>query len=505
MADKEVVAIVSDACFKDLPRIIGDSFRTGGRPPTETKAAIIVADDHFNLQAGNRQAAVVILVTGLTSLPGSASASKSESIAIILGLQICRWLSSSPSLYTDCRALVTGTRPMDPLLRSSAQLGDVGGLLHCIRRYREDAMRKHGEGVDNYHWCRGHPERRTPNEQWDTGQWLIWIADHYADLNLAATTELQEAGAVIPEHGRFEVYAADVLGSAWNPGDVTYRMYGLPMAEELLSVILKRRAQLYLETRERTTTNAFPWASSQIALIPGMLKQTMAFKVVENRGRSSKFLWDHIGHGRNQRKWSATESPADPCPLCGNATDDMQHIAVECSNAAMMEKRSQCWLDCRKVLDHALAQGIAGRYALAMIETMEAGRTRDTHAIMLGRPLDYQVRRWDNRFGPQAATMGDTFRKLACRILAITMTAVIALWKCRGLERQCNRMAGESLQQILFEDGCSQESVTQDDYRDHVTGVNDPGLRNRPVAAGGLGAAISRMVVGIEYAPDPPI
>ena len=164
-----------------------------------------------------------------------------------------------------------------------------------------------------------------------------------------------------------------------------------------------------------------------------------------------------------------------------------------------------CWIECHKVLDYATGQGIAGRYALAMIDTMAAGRTRDTHATMLGSPLDYQVRRWDSRFGPQSTMVGDTFRKLACRILAITLMAVIGLWTCRGVQRQSIMMKGESLQQIVFEDGDSQDSAMQDDYRDHLATAHNSGLRNRPVAPGGLGEAISRMVVGIDYAPDPPI
>ena len=198
-------------------------------------------------------------------------------------------------------------------------------------------------------------------------------------------------------------------------------------------------------------------------------------------------------------KWSATGSPEDPCPLCGAATDDMQHVAKECSNVAMMEKRCQCWLECCKVVDHASAQDIAGRYALVMIETMEAGRTKNnTLVIMLGRPLDYQVRRGDSWFGPQSAMVGDTFQKLACRILTITLMAVIGLWTCRGVEWQRNGMEGESLQQILFDDGGTQESALQDKYRDQAT---NQGFRNRPVASGVLRAAINRMVVGIEYAP----
>ena len=217
------------------------------------------------------------------------------------------------------------------------------------------------------------------------------------------------------------------------------------MTEELISVIHRRRARLYLENRARTTTNSFPWGASQIELIPRILKQTATFKAMENRGRCSKFLWDHIGHGRNQSKWAAASNSLNPCPLCGNATDDMQHIAVECPNLAMVEKRTQCWTECRKVLDHDSARGIAGSYARAMIETMEAGRTRDTHAIMLGRPLDYQVRRWDNRFGLQTTTQGNAFSKLACKILSIILMAIIGLWMCRGSERQYIHLKNENI------------------------------------------------------------
>ena len=71
---------------------------------------------------------------------------------------------------------------------------------------------------------------------------------------------------------------------------------------------------------------------------------------------------------------------------------------------------------------------------------------------------EHQIRRWDNRFGPQSTTVGDTFRKLACRILAITLMAVIGLWTCRGVQRQSIMIKGESLQQILFEEGNSQDS-----------------------------------------------
>ena len=210
--------------------------------------------------------------------------------------------------------------------------------------------------------------------------------------------------------------------------------------------------------------HSFPWGASQIALIPGILKQTTSFKAMETRGRCSKFLWDHIGHGRNQHKWNAANNLADPCPLCGYATDDMRHITVEYPNPAMVEARNKCWIDCRKVLDHGSALGIAGRYARAMIETMEAGRTRDTHALMLGRPLDYQVRPWDHRFGPQTTAQGDIFRKLACKILSITLMAIIGLWMCRGSERQNIQLANKNVQQILFDEEDGQDNSRQEDY-----------------------------------------
>ena len=90
LANKEIVAIASNASLKGLPRPLGDTFRSGERPPAETTAAIIVADNTFNPQTGQRQSAAVIMVTGLTSLPGSDTVGKSESIASLVGLQIRR-------------------------------------------------------------------------------------------------------------------------------------------------------------------------------------------------------------------------------------------------------------------------------------------------------------------------------------------------------------------------------------------------------------------------------
>ena len=118
---------------------------------------------------------------------------------------------------------------MDPTLRSTASLSDIGGLLNCILRYREETSRIYGTDADHYYWCRSHPGKRLPQEQWDIGQWLIWTADHYADLEATATVQLTNAGVLALEDGRFEVYAADFLGLAWNPGEAhgrgTYQCY----------------------------------------------------------------------------------------------------------------------------------------------------------------------------------------------------------------------------------------------------------------------------------------
>ena len=44
----------------------------------------------------------------------------------------------------------------------------------------------------------------------------------------------------------------------------------------------------------------------------------------------------------------------------------------------------------------------------------------------------------------------------------------------------------------------------QEDHHVYHGINNKQGFRNRPVAPGGIGASISRMIVGIAYAPDPP-
>ena len=217
-------------------------------------------------------------------------------------------------------------------------------------------------------------------------------------------------------------------------------------------------------------------------------------------------MMDHIGHGRNQRKWHENGEVADPCPLCGDTNDDMQHVAVECTNPAMQVRRDKCWDDCYRLLEQPRTQGVIGQYLGAMISTMKEGRTRDTHAIMLGRPLDHHVRSWDLCYGPQVASTGNTFRKYVSKLLAVTMMAVIGLWMCRGTERQRMQHSDISIQQILFPDmeGECESSSPNEDYNSQARVRAGRAMRDRPVADGGWGAAISHSAVGIEWAPDPP-
>jgi hypothetical protein len=156
------------------------------------------------------------------------------------------------------------------------------------------------------------------------------MADHYADYTPKARQELTETGTLVPPENIFSVTAADVLAEAWVPGEVSYRTAGKLIEGELLTIIHKSRAKNYLHQRTEITTNGFPWNQSHIALLPEILKKTESFNRKERRGRASKFVWDHIGHERNQAKWF--KQLLQKCPLCEGPTDDMQHIAVECSN-----------------------------------------------------------------------------------------------------------------------------------------------------------------------------
>ena len=318
----ELLAIATDASYRGLPHPFGDIFRSNKYTPCQSTAAVLIADNTYNPLAGARRANLAITVTGLTSLPGEGSAAKGECIASLLGLQIRHWTTGQPKNYTNCQALVTGTRPQEPLNRTTSQLGDVGGLMHSIRRYREHFGRQVARS-DQYFWCQSHPEKRMPQNQWGITDWLIWTADHYADFTLEAQSQLCFTGAQLLEERCFEVSASDVLRESWSPGEVTYRMDGIPMVGELITVIHDRRVRHYLENRERVTTNSYPWTQSQLGMLQAVLRQSVEFKTVEARGRSSKFIWDHIGHGRNQRKWDGRGEVMDPCPLCGHHTDDM--------------------------------------------------------------------------------------------------------------------------------------------------------------------------------------
>ena len=137
---------------------------------------------------------------------------------------------------------------------------------------------------------------------------------------------------------------------------------------------------------------------------------------------------------------------------------------------------------------------------------MKEGHMRDTHAIMLGRPLDHHVRFWDLCYGPQVATTGNTFRKYVSKLLAVTMMAVIGLWMCRGAERQRTRLLDISIQQILFPDmeDASVNSSPNEEYELQTRIRAGRAMRDRPVADGGWGAAISHSAVWIEWAPGPP-
>lgn len=172
----------------------------------------------------------------------------------------------------------------------------------------------------------------------------------------------------------------------------------------------------------------------------------------------------------------------------------------------MQERRKQCWADCFALLEQQGAQGVIGHYLTSMINTMKDGRTRDTHAIMLGRPLDHHVRSWDRQHGLSSATTVNIFRRYAGKLLAITMMSVIGLWICRGAERQRLQQSENIIQQaLLFDDEGVQGELPEYQGRDYQTeSWIELSPRNRPVAEGGWGTAISHLAVGVEWAPDPP-
>ena len=290
------------------------------------------------------------------------------------------------------------------------------------------------------------------------------------------------SGGTTYRHLCINVNAAEVLCESWSPDELSYRKDGVLLVGELLSEIHQSRTLRYLANRERVTTNGFPWTHSQIGPLQDVLKQASTFKTIEARGRSSKFTWDHIGHGRNQSKWDANGGTAEPCPLCGDSNDDMQHIAAECLNPAMQTRRNQCWDDCAHLIARRVPHAIVGHYLSTMLSTMKAGRTRGTHAIMLGRPLDYNIRAWGTLHGTCPVTLGASFRKYAANMLAITIMAVIGLWICRGTERQRTQQPGTSIQQVLFmdgEEGMDWDSSPEDQERGGIYTVKSQGGRRR--------------------------
>ena len=182
----EIKMIASDASYRGLPQFLGDEFRAGQHRPGRSSAVVLVVDATFNPLAGIRQSTLALTITGLEELPRGCNTAKSESMANLIGLHLHQWTAGQPTIYTDCRALVTGTKPQDQLHRTTTKLGDIGGILHSIRRYREHATQQPGSPGDQYNWCRSHPENRHPQTLWVLEDWLILMADHYADSQTAS-------------------------------------------------------------------------------------------------------------------------------------------------------------------------------------------------------------------------------------------------------------------------------------------------------------------------------
>ena len=127
---------------------------------------------------------------------------------------------------------------------------------------------------------------------------------------------------------------------------------------------------------------------------------------------------------------------------------------------------------------------------------------------MFGRPLDHHAREWDPLSGPRPPTIEfrDTFLRYVANLLLLTMMGVIRFWIRLGEGRQRYRQTARSLLKILFPAG---EDVNRDvNHSEFIDSQSSrrAGLapRNRPVADGGWGAAISHLAHGVEWAPDPP-
>ena len=77
---------------------------------------------------------------------------------------------------------------------------------------------------------------------------------------------------------------------------------------------------------------------------------------------------------------------------------------------------------------------------------------------------------------------------------------------CHGGGRQRDKQPKESLQQFLFSEGGGGNRASSPSENDESQSSRGAGiaLRNRRVADGGWGVAISHLAVGVEWTPDPP-
>ena len=83
---------------------------------------------------------------------------------------------------------------------------------------------------------------------------------------------------------------------------------------------------------------------------------------------------------------------------------------------------------------------------------------------------------------------------------------VIGLWMYRSERCHRYRHPEKILQQILFSEGGGGNRAKSPSENDESQSSRGAGftLRNRRVADGGWGAAISHLAAGVEWDPDPP-
>ena len=96
--------------------------------------------------------------------------------------------------------------------------------------------------------------------------------------------------------------------------------------------------------------------------------------------------------------------------------------------------------------------------------------------------------------------------KYTAKLLAFMMMVIIGLWMSHGELRQRHKQPKENPQQILFLEweGGNRVSFPFENHESHSSRCAGLALRNPQVPDGGWGAVISRMAVGVEWAPDPP-